>query len=74
MRKALIVGIDHYEHIHGLNGCVNDAFSVKTALERHSDGTLNFTTPNLMVATGPGKTISKKDLKDAVREVFADDA
>lgn len=74
MRKALIVGIDYYEHINGLNGCVNDAYSVKTALERHSDGTLNFTTPNLIVGTGPDKPISKKDLKDAVREVFADDA
>lgn len=74
MRKALIVGIDHYAHIRGLNGCVNDAYSVKSVLERHSDGTLNFTTPNLKVATGPGQQVSRKDLKDSVREVFADDA
>ena len=32
MRKALVVGIDHYEHISSLSGCVNDAHSVKAAL------------------------------------------
>jgi hypothetical protein len=42
MRKALVVGIDYYGSIDGLYGCVNDAHSVKTALERNSDGTVNF--------------------------------
>ena len=45
MRKALIVGIDHYEHIGCLKGCVNDANSVKAMFERHADGTINFATP-----------------------------
>lgn len=74
MRKALIVGIDHYEAISGLNGCVNDAYSVKSVLERHSDGTLNFPTPNVMLGTGPSQQVLKRDLKEAVREVFAEDA
>lgn len=74
MRKALIVGIDHYDHIGSLSGCVNDAHSVRAALERHADGTLNFTTPQLLTGTGAGQPVIKKDLKDAVREVFADDA
>ncbi len=38
MRKALMVGLDHYAHISGLSGCINDANSVKAALERHADG------------------------------------
>lgn len=42
MRKALCVGIDCYEHADDLHGCVNDANSVKAALERNGDGTLNF--------------------------------
>lgn len=42
MRKALCVGIDSYQNINDLHGCVNDANSVKSALERNGDGTLNF--------------------------------
>ena len=44
MRKALCVGIDSYEKIKDLHGCVNDANAVKAALERNGDGTLNFST------------------------------
>lgn len=50
MRKALCVGIDCYEHADDLHGCVNDANSVKAALERNGDGTLNFEV-KLMCAT-----------------------
>ena len=41
-KKALIVGIDYYQYGPPLNGCVNDAHAVKAALERNSDGTINF--------------------------------
>jgi len=72
MRKALIVGIDHYEHISPLRGCVNDAHSVKAALERNADGTINFATPRLMTGTGPADLVEKQELKEAVRELFKD--
>jgi hypothetical protein len=74
VRKALIVGIDHYEHIGNLSGCVNDAYSVKTTLERHADGTLNFTAPQLLIGTSAADVVLKRDLKDAARELFTDDA
>lgn len=74
MRKALIVGLDHYEHISNLTGCVHDAHAVKAFLERHGDGTLNFATPQLLVATGPSQKVTKQQLKDGVRDLFADDA
>lgn len=74
MRKALIVGIDHYEHIGSLSGCVGDAHSVKGVLERHADGTLNFAAPQLLVGTGPTATVAKHELKEAIRELFIDDA
>ena len=74
MRKALIVGIDHYEHISSLSGCVNDAHSVKAVLERNSDGTLNFAAPQVMTGTSSTQVVCKRELKDAVRELFADDA
>jgi len=74
MRKALIVGIDYYEHITGLSGCVNDARAVKGILERHADNTVNFANPRLMTSSSSLKPISRKDLKDAVRELFSDDS
>lgn len=74
MRKALIVGIDHYEHITGLRGCVNDAHAVKNVLERNADGTVNFVTPRLITGTGPSDIVERTELKDAARELFADDS
>ena len=74
MRKALIVGIDHYDHVGGLGGCVNDAHSVKSVLERHADGTVNFATPKLLTGTSATDRVEKGQLKDAVRELFADDS
>lgn len=74
MRKALIVGIDHYTHNKLLSGCVNDAHSVKTVLERHADGTVNFATPRIMTSTSMSDGVKKGDLKEAVRELFADDS
>lgn len=74
MRKALIVGIDHYDHIPSLRGAVNDAYSVKNVLERNADGTLNFAQPKLMTGTGPEATVTRTELRDAVEELFRDDA
>ena len=74
MRKALIVGIDHYERIGSLSGCVNDAHSVKAMLGRHADGTVNFATPKLLTGTGPTDMVDREELKAAVRELYADDA
>jgi hypothetical protein len=73
MRKALVVGIDYYANIPGLYGCVNDAHSVKSVLERNSDGTVNFDV-KLFSGIGPNDVISRSDLKDNVRELFAGDS
>jgi hypothetical protein len=73
MRKALVVGIDHYEYIGSLAGCVNDAHAVKALLDRNADGSVNFGT-RLMVGTGRHDIIKKAMLKEAVRELFSDDS
>ena len=73
MRKALVVGIDYYENTPALCGCVNDAHSVKSVLERNSDGTVNFAV-KLLTGTGPTDTISRSVLKDSVRDLFAGDS
>src|SRR5258708_5822191 len=73
MRKALVVGIDYYANIHGLYGCVSDAHSVMSVLERNSDGTVNFDV-KLFKGVGPNDVISRLDLKELVRELFAGDS
>lgn len=73
MRKALIVGIDHYSNFDNLSGCVNDAYAVKAALERHADGTLNFD-PQLLLGTGVDGIATRSALKEGARQLFEDDA
>lgn len=73
MRKAYIAGINHYEHFSPLFGCVDDAYSVKAALEQNGDGTVNFDC-RLDTATGPSDQVTKARLKDAAEELFRDDA
>lgn len=69
MKKALCVGIDSYEHIKDLHGCVNDANAVKATLERNGDGTLNFEV-KIMCSTSENSYISRNDLKDAIENLF----
>jgi hypothetical protein len=69
-RKALIVGIDHYEHSSPLYGCVNDAHAVNSALERHSDGTVNFAT-KLLTGTGETSPVQRRELRKAIADLFS---
>jgi hypothetical protein len=73
VRKALIVGIDYYSSVPPLHGCVNDAHSVKSTLERHTDGSVNFSV-KLLSGTGPSEAVTRSELKDAVKELFAGDS
>jgi hypothetical protein len=74
MRKALVVGIDHYDHIGPLHGAVNDARNVHDVLERNADGSVNFSTPRLLAASDSGTAVTRLELKAAVLELFADDS
>lgn len=73
MRKALIVGIDYYEHINSLNGCVNDSYQVNAVISNNSDESANFGTMHL-TATGPANSIDRKTLKERTTELFRDDS
>lgn len=72
MRKALVVGIDYYDNLSSLYGCVNDAYSVHNVLDRHGDGTINFSI-NLMISTDASYKITRKMLKEKVKELYDDD-
>ncbi|AIF46102.1 caspase family protein [Dyella japonica] len=69
MRIALIVGIDFYEHLKPLTGCVADAYSVQSVLSRHGDGTVNFDT-TLLTSVGPEQKVDRRQLKEHVRKLF----
>jgi uncharacterized caspase-like protein len=73
MRKALVVGIDQYDHISALSGCVNDAKGVATMLERNGDidSTVNF---GVEIVTSDRVSLSRRELKDAAIELFKDDS
>jgi len=73
-RKALIVGIDYYEELAPLSGCVDDAHKVKAALDRNSDAgqTKNFQT-KILTGTGPRDIVTRKQLKDEIRDLFSGD-
>ncbi len=73
MRKALIVGIDYYEHSSPLYGCVDDAHSVKAMLDRNGDGSVNFGS-RILTGTGPTDTVGRGELKDGITELFSSDA
>lgn len=73
MRKALVVGINYYAHGDSLHGCVDDAHAVKTILERHGDGSINFDV-RILTGTGPSDAVSRAALKDEIVELFAEDS
>ena len=73
MKKALVVGINYYENVSNLFGCVEDAHSVKGVLERDADGTVNFDI-QLLTATDPSTAITRNQLKDYVEKLFCDDS
>jgi hypothetical protein len=70
MRKALVVGINHYPHISPLFGCVNDAYGVKAMLDRHADGSVNFDVKTLL-GTGPADIVERHRLRDAIEDLFS---
>ncbi|MBU4502332.1 MAG: caspase family protein, partial [Nanoarchaeota archaeon] len=72
-RKALIVGIDYYEHCELLFGCVNDAHNVKSILERHDGGLINFDC-ELLTGTSSNDGVNRGNLKDNIKELFKTDA
>lgn len=72
MRSALIVGINYYESINGLYGCVNDAYNVKTILERNDGGSVNFDC-RLLTASNEAESVSRNEIKDNIEKLFKAD-
>lgn len=70
MRKALLVGINYYQKVSSLFGCVDDAYAVKAVLDRNSDGTVNFDT-KLLTGTGATDLVTRSALRENIKELFS---
>lgn len=71
MKKALIVGIDHYPNPYGLSGCVNDAVELAQILETNGDGSPNFDVRRMISSEN---NIDSCALDEAIKELFTGDA
>lgn len=67
MRKALLIGINDYPAENELTGCIEDINKVKAAIERHGDGS-----PNFSVKMMPNVQTSG-EVMEAIHKLFAGD-
>jgi hypothetical protein len=52
MKRALLIGIDHYDRFGSLSGCVNDANALEALLRRNEDNSPNFDCQKRTSVTG----------------------
>jgi hypothetical protein len=71
MKKALVVGIDHYDPPNNLSGCVNDADQLAVLLAENEDGSPNFDVRKIVSSEGQ---VSSATLHSAIRDLFTGDA
>lgn len=69
MRRALVVGINHYPTIGNLYGCANDATTVAALLERHFDDSVNFGVRRL-IAENATSAVGRLNLREAIETLF----
>lgn len=68
MKRALVIGINDYEKIQPLRGCVNDAKSISMLISKNDDGSRNFDTQT--VTSEGGNKITKKVMKQMLTDLF----
>ena len=69
-KRALIVGINQYDSVSSLSGCVPDAEAMAHVLGRNGDGSLNF---ECRLMTSPGsQPVTRANLRQQWRELFKD--
>jgi hypothetical protein len=68
MKRALLVGIDDYDHMNGLDGCVNDVNALLPLLSRNEDDSPNF---NCQTRTSAGQRVERRNLLAAIDTLLA---
>jgi uncharacterized caspase-like protein len=67
MKRALLVGIDDYDHWDTLSGCVNDVNAIFPLFSRNEDDSPNFNCQTRVSATN---RVDRRDLIDAIDAVL----
>lgn len=67
-RKALCIGINNYENASDLRGSINDATSMAQVLEKHSDGSPNF---SVQLLTSSEHQTTKSNIRGAIERLFS---
>lgn len=70
MKRALLVGIDHYPPPGSLSGCVADATALAEVLKTHADGSPNFRA-DLLVSRPGAEDVTRDALRDALTRLFS---
>lgn len=69
MKRALLIGIDHYPTVGSLSGCVADATALADMLRTHDEGTPNFCTE--LIASRPEvEDVTRETLRSAITSLF----
>ncbi|MBF0133466.1 MAG: caspase family protein [Magnetococcales bacterium] len=71
MKKALIVGIDHYDLGQSLTGCVNDAVEIALLLATNEDGSPNF---SVRTVTSDKIRVTSSALQGEIEDLFSGNA
>src|SRR6185369_6213213 len=71
-RRALIIGINTYQHGANLSTCVPDADTMGQLLEEHEDKRPNYDCRILLDQTEKGAPITMAVLREACSQLFAD--
>lgn len=66
-RRALLVGIDHYQHLGSLTGCVADAIAMQKLLETNEDGSSNY---DCRLLISKQDLVTRKLLRGSWNELF----
>jgi len=67
-KRALLVGVDHYERFDNLNCCVDDARQMAVLLSAHEDGSPNYACTT-MLSTSRKLVVTEASLRAALREL-----
>src|SRR5438105_4593013 len=70
-RRALVVGIDHYEDLPALTACGRDATAMAAILSQHQDGRPNFDCVFAVDALESGEPLTRAALREALQQLFA---
>jgi len=71
LKRALLVGIDNYDHFNSLEGCVNDVDAIKPLLTRDENGDPNF---SCIAKTSNTERVTRESLLEDLEALFAEGA